>query len=822
MRLLHESCIIAAMQDDLRDVLRMLRSQPGFAAAALLMLALGIGGTTAIFAVVNAVLINPLPYPDSDALVSIVHTVDGRDEPFFNDAIYNTYRDNPRAFEEFGVWTPYASAATITGRSQPEEIRALTLSRGVLTALGVRPEVGRIFSETDDAPRTPETVMLSHAYWQREFGGDPSVVDGVVTINARPHRVVGVMPAGFMFAGESDIILPIRIDSARPVPLFRLRGIARLRAGVTMEQANADVARILGLWRTNYPMGPTDPFRNTRYGPSLRPLKQDVVGNIAPTLWVVMATISIVLLMACANVANLLLVRADGRTHELAIRTALGAGRARLARLLLAESMTLALLGGVIGVAVTYLAVQLLVLLGPANLPRLAEIAIDATTLAFALGVSLATGAMFGVAPIAKYARPSVPMMSVGRGVTPSRQRSQFALVALQMALALVLLVGAALMIRTFQALRNVDPGFIQAERVLTFSISIPPTEVAEAERVIGMQQEMLRAIGAIPGVASAAFTSRLPMDTTGRTSAPVVAEGQTVDSRPISRQIRLISPGLFQTLGTRLLAGRDFDWIDVFDRRDVAMMSASLAREMWGAPQAAIGKRIREGNTGPLREVVGVTVDLYDQGVHLPPTATAFLPARSYDQAFGVRNFLPRRVSYVVRSDRRDTETLLGEIRQAVRSVNANLPLAQVRWLGDLYDLSMARTSFALVMLGIAAMMALVMGIFGTYGVIWYAVSQRRREIGIRMALGAQRREILALFVRRGLIVTGVGIALGLAGAATFTQVMRAILFGVSPFDPVAFVVVPVVLGTAALIASYLPARRAMSVNPMKTMRAE
>ncbi len=342
------------MQDDLRDATRTLRSQPGFAAAALLMLALGIGATTAIFTVVNAVLINPLPYPDSDALVSIVHTVDGRDEPFFGDAIFNTYRENTRAFEDFGVWTPYANVATVTGRSEPEEVRALTVSRGVLTTLRVRPSVGRIFSETDDAPGSPDTLMLSHAYWQRAFGGDPSVIDRVVTINARPHRVIGVMPAGFRFAGESDIVLPIRIDPARPVPLFRLLGVARLKAGVTMEQANADVARILALWRTDFPPGPTDPFRNTRYGPSLRPLKQDVVGDIGRTLWVVMATISIVLFMACANVANLLLVRTDGRSRELAIRTALGAGWTRIARLLLAESMTLALIGGVLGVAVTY------------------------------------------------------------------------------------------------------------------------------------------------------------------------------------------------------------------------------------------------------------------------------------------------------------------------------------------------------------------------------------------------------------------------------------------------------------------------------------
>jgi predicted permease len=359
---------------------------------------------------------------------------------------------------------------------------------------------------------------------------------------------------------------------------------------------------------------------------------------------------------------------------------------------------------------------------------------------------------------------------------------------------------------------------------VLTFSITIPPTEIAEAERVTRQQHEILQWIGRIPGVASAAFTSRLPMDTTGRTSMPIEPEGRPAGARPISRQIRLVSPGLFQSLGTRLLAGREFDWTDIFERREVAMMSANLAREFWGSPQAAIGKRIGGGIGAPetSREVVGVTADLHDQGVHLPPTATVFLPARLHDQAFGLRNFLPRRVSFVVRSDRRDTGTLIGEVRDAVWAVNANLPLAQLRSLGDLYEQSMARTSFTLVLLGIAATIALLLGMFGIYGVISYAVAQRRREIGIRMALGAQGRQILALFIRRGLMVTGAGVALGLAGAFAFTQLMRALLFGVSPYDPTAFVSVTILLGTAAFIATYLPARGAILVNPVETMRAE
>jgi predicted permease len=830
----HNSILaLETVWQDVSYAFRMIRKQPGFAAAAVLMLALGIGATTAIFSVVNSVLINPLRFPESDALVSIVHTVDGRNEAYFGDAIYTLYTEQNRTFDAFGVWSPYAGAATVTGQGDPEEVRVLAVSQGLLTALGVRPAIGRPFSAVDDTPGAPDTVILTNGYWQRTFGGDPDVVKRVLTIDSRPHQIIGVMPAEFQFGGavvnttlrmsSSDIILPLRIDRAAPVPVWRHLGVARLKPGVTVAQANADVSRMVTIWSAPSERPPQ--FRNTRYGASLRLLKQDVVGTVGRTLWILMGTIGIVLLMACANVATLLLVRADARRQEFAIRAALGARWTRIARALLAESLTLALLGGALGVALAYAGLRLLVAIGPANLPRLSEISVDTVALGFALAVSLLSGLLFGLIPILKYAEPQLATaLGGGRGasLTRGRQRSQHALVAVQMALALVLLVSSGLMIRSFQELRRVDPGFTKPESVQTFSVSIPPREVAEPERVTRMQHEILERIAAIPGVASVAFTSRLPMDTSGRTSSPLFAEGKADDgrSRP-SRQIRFVSPGMFRTLGTPLIVGGDFTWIDIHDKRDVAILSENLAREMWGSPTAALGKRIREEN-GVWREVVGVTGDIYDEGVHQRPTPTLFLPARLHTNTLGLSNVLSRRVTFVIRSERTGTESLLNQVREAVGSVNANLPLAQVRTLGEVYDQSIARTSFTLVMLAIAGAIALLLGVSGLSGVISYAVSQRRREIGIRMALGAQPREIRSLFVRRGLVVVGLGVAIGLGAAAGFTRLMQSLLFGISPLDPITFTAMPLVLVATAVLASYMSTRRALAVDPVETLRAE
>ncbi len=815
------------LSTDVRHAARMLRTQPGFAAAAVVMLALGVGATTAIFSVVNSILIKPLPYPDPDSIVRIVHSIGGTDQPYFSDPFYVTYTENTRAFQEFGVWSDEETTATVTGRGNPEEVRLLTASREVLTTLGVRPEVGRWFSKEDDSPGTPDAVILTSGYWHRKFGGDRRVVEGALTINSRPHQIIGVMPAGFRFGADADIIVPLRIDRAQLIPAFRLLGVARLKPGVTLAQANADVARMLPIYAENFRVNKTR-FRNARWAPSLRPLKQDVVGDVGRTLWVLMGSIGLVLLMACANVANLLLVRADARQQEFAIRAALGARWTRLARGLLVESLMLAVMGGALGLAIAYGGLRLLVAIGPSNLPRLSEISLDPLALGFALTVSLFSGLLFGLIPVLKYARArlSAAAAAGGRGasLTRERQRSQHALVAGQMALALVLLVSSGLMIRSFQALRSVEPGFTQPERVQTFSISIPSTEVPEPQRVTRMQHEILEKIAAIPGIASAAFTTRLPTDPEGRYSAAMTAEDRPENrATPPNRHVRFVSPGAFRTLGTPLVAGSDFTWTDVHDRREVAIISENFARELWGSPAAALGRRIREFYTpGPWREIVGVAADVYDDGVHQPPPATIYWPAQWTERTFGIPGYQPRRVTVVIRSARAGTESLLGELGEAVRSVHASLPLAAVRTLGDVYDQSMARTSFTLVMLAIAGAMALLLGVLGIYGVISYAVSQRRREIGIRLALGAQASAIRGLFIRRGLVLAAIGAAIGLGGAAAVTRVMHSLLFGIDPVDPITFATMPLVLAAAAVLASYLPARRAGAVDPVDTLRAE
>ena len=816
--------VLDTLGQDLRDTARMFRAQFAFTATALVMLALGIGATTAIFSVVYSVLIKPLPYPDSDALVSIVHSIGGTDQPYFSDVIFGTYEENGLTFLDVGVWTPGAMA-TVTGRGDPEELRTLLATRSLLTTLGVRPEIGRIFSAADDTPGERAVVILTHGYWQRKFAGDHGVLGRTLTIDARPHQIVGVLPQNFRFDGEHDLVLPRRINRARPNPFFRHVGVARLKPGVTLAQANADAARILRIWLVN--SGQNDPAFQARYAPSLRPLRDDVVGDVGATLWVLLGTIGLVLLMACANVANLLLVRADARRQEFAIRAALGARWTRTARSLLVESLTLAVLGGVLGLGLAYGGLRVLVATGPSNLPRLSEISLDPVAILFVLTVALLSGVLVGLVPIVKYAGPRLAsaMVDAGRGATLSRerQRSQHTLVTIQVALALVLLVSAGLMIRTFQALRGVDPGFAQPQHVQTFGISIPPTVVADEERLTRTQHEILEQIATIPGVASSAFTTRLPMDPTDRWSAALTAEGKSDDGRtPPNRQVKVISPGMFHTLGTPLVAGRDFTWTDLYDVRDIAIISENLAREFWGSADAALGKRIRQyySEQDPWREIVGVAANVHDDGAHQQPPATVYWPARLPPGFFG--GYQPRRVSVAIRTERAGTESLLNQVREAVWSVNSSLPVAQVSTLGDIYDRSMAQTSFTLVMLAMAGAMALLLGVVGIYGVISYAVSQRRREIGIRLVLGAQASEILGLFVRRGLVLVGVGMAIGVVGAAGFTRLLQSVLFGVSPLDLITFAAVPAVLAVTAVLASYVPARRALAVDPLETMRTE
>ncbi|MEI9814440.1 MAG: ABC transporter permease [Acidobacteriota bacterium] len=588
---------------NIRLSLRSLRKNPGFASAAILTLAIGIGANTAVFSVVNAVLLKPLPYPDADRLISVQHTAPGAagltsasGDLRLSASMFFTYADRNRSFDAIGAWT--SATATVTGQGEPEEVRTIGVTKGVLEALRVQPAAGRWFADPDQSPGAPRVGMLNYGYWQRRFGGDQLVLGKSITVGAQPMQIVGVMPAGFgVVDTDADLILPFQFNRAQLIlPGFFLRSVARLKSGVTVEAASADIARMVPVWMDSWPAPPgVNPhnWERWRITPALRPLRQDVVGHIEQGLWVVMGTIGIVLLIACANVANLLLVRAEARQRELAVRAALGAGWGQIIGQLLVESLVLGLLGGLLGAAIAAALLKAVVAIGPASLPRLNEISVDGQTAGFALGLSLIAGLLLGLIPALQYARPTLALSlrSGDRSATDSRQkhRAQNVLVVGQVALALVLLVCSGLMLRTFQALNNVEPGFTAPEQIQTLRIAIPPALIAEPARVVLAQQQIQEKLAALPGVSSVGFASTIPTDGVPPNWDSIAVEGRPpVPGQPSPmRRYKNISPGFLEAMGTHLIGGRGYTWADLMERRPVILISENLAKEYWGDPRA-------------------------------------------------------------------------------------------------------------------------------------------------------------------------------------------------------------------------------------------
>lgn len=825
---MNTATFIESTLQELRHAIRMLRKNPAFSITAIVTLSLGIGATTAMFSVVNGVVIKPLPYPESEEVMTVTHSavfgnVRGNDFPF-SPQMLTTYLENRQTFKQLAMWRSNQSA--ITGNGDPETAISLQVTQEFLPALGVPPELGRWFSREDDQPGTPETVILGNGYWHRRFGGDPRVIGRVMTIDSKSRAVIGVMPAQFTYGRlpSIDLILPLRINLAQPPNDFNYRAIGRLKERVSVEQANADIGRMLPIFLDRYTAHRMDALHLL---PAVRPLKEDVIGDVGQVLWVLLGSISILLLIACANVANLLLVRAESRGQELAVRTALGAGWGHIARTLMTESLTLSLLGGIMGLGLAYGGLQVLVAYGPASLPRLNEITIDPAVLAFTFAMSILTGLLFGLVPILKVLGPksgwslSEFVRGGGRWASAGKNqhRSQDALVVLQVALALVLLVGSGLMIRTFQNLRNVDPGFAHPETIQTIRIVAPPAITAEPDRLVRMQAQILERLAVIPGVASAAYVDSLPMDFGANIIVAAQDKTYPEGELPPTRPVKMISPGVFRTFETRLIAGRDVDWPELYNQRDVALVSESFARETWNTVEGALGKRIKLGTTGSWQEVIGVVADIHDTGPAQKPPATIYWPAR---QHMMIGSVSPVSVAFTLRSNRTGTEGFLKEIRQALSAVDPNLPIASVNTVAAVYEISMVRTSFSLVLLGIAGGMALLLGIVGIYGVLAYAVMQRQREVGIRLALGAEPHTVRGMFVSRGMILSAIGILLGSAAAAGVTRWMSSLLFGVKPVDAITYAVAAGVLVVAALAASYIPARRAAAVDPVETLRGQ
>jgi len=822
---------MGTFRNQTKHVLRRLKRSPMFTAITLLTLAIGIGANTAIFSVLSGVLLKPLPYPHQEQLVGVWETAPGMNFPEVNasPATYFTFREENQTFQDTGLWR--TDSVSVTGLAEPEQVDCLEVTDGTLPILGVHPIMGRWFTRKDDSPGSPKTVMLAFGYWQRRFGADASVMGRRIVVDGEAREIIGIMPRNFRFMNRNvSLILPFQLNRNEAfIGNFSYLGVARLKPGVTLAQANADVARMLPMMEQKFKPAPgmsLEMFKQARFGPNLRPLKQDVVGDIGKVLWVLMGTVGIVLFIACANVANLLLVRAEGRQQELAIRTALGASWRQIAGELLLESLTLGLMGGVLGLGLAYAALRMLVAMGPTNLPRLDEISVDPPVLFFALAVSVVAGLLFGLIPVFKHANAQVGtgLRQGGRTISEGRERhrARSMLVVVQVALALVLLICSGLMIRTVQALRQVQPGFTQPEQVLTLHVSIPDAQVPKPEQVVRTYNDMLEKISAIPGVTFAGLANSITMDG-NNDNDPIFAEDHVYAAAQIPplRRFKFVSPGFFRTMGNSLLAGRDLTWTDVYEKRPVILVSENLARELWQTPAAALGKRIHENPKAPWREVIGVVGNERDNGADQKAPTIAYWPMMVKD-FWGQPVIAQRGLAFAIRSSRAGSGAFLKEIQRAVWSVNPDLPISEVRTVKEIYDRSMARTSFTLVMLTIAAGMALLLGVIGIYGVISYSVSQRTREIGIRMALGAQQQTVRQMFVRHGLALAGIGLACGLAAASALTRLMSALLFEVSPFDPITYGAVSLILAAAALVASYLPAQRATSVAPVDCLRAE
>ena len=797
----------------LEIVVRRLLRAPGFTAVALLTLAIGVGANTAVFTVLHSVLIRPLPYAEPERLVSLWFSAPGLDWTLDGDlncnpTIYETFTEQNETFSSLALWSRAGATLTIGGES--DGVPMVRVTYGLFDTLGVQPATGRWFSEADDQPGAPPAAVLDHGYWQRRFGADPGVVGQTLTVDEQVTEIIGVAPAGFrVLDAPASLYVPHQFDREFLfLGNFSHHCVARLRPGVTEAQASADVARMLPIWLSSWPPPPgfsAGLFDSARFGPSLHHLKDDVVGDLGNLLWVLMGTVGLVLVIACANVANLLLVRAEGRHHELAIRSALGAGWGRIARDLLSESVVLGLAGGVIGVGFAELAIRGLVAAAPDGLPRLTEIGIDATVLVFALLISLVAGLLFGLLPVLRHsgAALATALRGTGRSASASRERhrARNTLVVVQVALALVLLVAAGLMIRTVQQLRSVDPGFTEPAQILTMRLAVRQSQAEDGEPVLRLMQRVKEAVAAVPGVHGVAFTNSAPMQ--GFNSNDVLfIEGQDLGDIPPVRRYRFVSPDSFDVLGTRLVSGRDLTWDDLFDTRAVAVVSEGMADEVWGGPRAALGKRVRWDPNGPWREVVGVVADVRDDGVRQPPPTTIYWPAMMAD-FWGSEIYAQRGYTLLVRSDR---------VGQA----------GFIQTVQDLADRSMARTSFTVVVLSIAGGMALLLGLIGIYGVMAYSVTQRVKEIGIRMALGAGHTTVRRMFIRHGVGLAAVGVLVGGLAAAGLSRVMSTLLFGVTGTDPLTYVFVAVLLAGAAALASYLPARRATGVDPMSVLRAD
>ena len=823
----------SALARDVRYALRGLVQRPGFSAVVITTLALGIGATTAISTLLDAVVLRPLPYPNADRLVYIEHPVPGVETYTrwrMSVAGYFFFRQSSQALSSIAAYN--RSEATLVSADGAERTRGAAVSDNFLGVMGVRPFLGRDFTATDTRPNAPPVTMLGYDYWRQRFDADPRIVGQTVNLGSTSHQIIGIAPPGLHLPDyQVQVWQPLELDPDAPaVNSHYLDAVARLAPGVTVAAAQADAARLTSRLPEVFPGAYSPAFMiDSRFGVLVRPLRDVVIGGMSRTLWILLGAVSIVLLIACANVANLFLVRAESRRREIAIRSALGADRGHLAGHYLTESVLLSLIGGALAVLLAYAAVRSLLVLNPPSVPRLAELSMGWRPVAVTLVISLGAGIVLGVLPLVRLGSVGGRIGTLregGRGQTASRGQlsARTALVVAQMALAVILLAAAGLMLRSFQRLRSVHPG-LDASGLLTFEVALPWTRYGS--RVPGPEgylaafryyRELISRVAAIPGVTGVSMTRSLPIKD-GDMCALVFVEtrghGQTA---PCLGAV-LAAPGYFETMGIPV-RGRTPTWADMEERTGGVVVSKAFADHMWPG-EDALGKRIRpNGFAEPWYHVVGVTGDVLSHGLDQPPSKVVYYPLVPIPGA--PLWSPPTRATIALRTPMDNPLALAPTARRVVAALDREVPVANVQTMETIVATSTAKTAFAMFLLGVAGGMALILSAVGIYGVISYTVNQRRSEIGVRMALGAQAAQVGRMVIGQSLRVALAGIAVGLVGALATTRVMQSLLFGVTPTDPVTLTAVTLVLVAIGALASYAPARRATTVDPVEVLRRE